>query len=460
MNVGPGHYVRVSGFVEFIGAAILIGLCVVPGRALAERDLSKVSELADSIGLTLGGQIRLRGEVDARDLNSDSGLDQAISSRVRFQVGVSPIDDVEIFIQLQDVRVFGEELNTLTDADADGFDLHQGYFVLKNFFGSGVDIQAGRQEVNFADQRLVGAVDWTQNARSFDGFLARYAVDGVGWIRPFAFVVSENDAVAAGGAIRQLNPNFDEGLAKDTWFAGFHSATTALPGVTIEPHLYYLKNGETDVDLYTLGFYAHGAQPVSSDIAAVYDVTFDYQTGESGDDDVRAFLGAIHGGLKRGGYVLTVGYDYLSGDSNLGDGEAESFNTLFGTNHKFYGLMDYFLNNRADTAFLGFQDIAVKFRAPLAKATSFGADLHWFQTAERDSTASRLGGSRDLGQEIDLWIKHKYNDYLGLSLGYGLFLPGDGLSARFRAADAASERDPRGRSSTGHWAYLMADVKF
>jgi hypothetical protein len=62
--------------------------------------------------------------------------------------------------------------NTLGDFSADNLDLHQGYVDIKRFNDSPFATHVGRQEVYLRGQRLVGAVGWTQQGRSFG---ARFA---------------------------------------------------------------------------------------------------------------------------------------------------------------------------------------------------------------------------------------------------------------------------------------------
>ena len=247
-----------------LAATCGLSLLVTAQTGLAESSAEKAKQLASELGLELGGQTRLRGEVDARDFDSDTQPDEAVSSRVRLQVGVEPIENIRAFVQVQDVRIWGEENNTLADSDADGFDLHQGYMVIDDLFGYGLQIQGGRQEVNFGEQRLVGAVDWTQNARSLDGILIKKEIEGIGWIQPFWFMIDEDDYIE--GTIRQLDRNADEARTDDEWFAGVHSAWKVASIMTMEPHYYFLKDGDEDLELHTFGFYLHGASEVDSDL--------------------------------------------------------------------------------------------------------------------------------------------------------------------------------------------------
>ena len=70
--------------------------------------------------------------------------------RVRTQMVASLESDVDLMIQLQDVRLWGEEKNTLTDYSADKFDLHQGYVHLKKLGDGDHSLKIGRQMVALA----------------------------------------------------------------------------------------------------------------------------------------------------------------------------------------------------------------------------------------------------------------------------------------------------------------------
>jgi hypothetical protein len=70
--------------------------------------------------LTFGGQVRPRLESRAQ---GEGTRETFTSMRVRAQVQALLGDAGQIFIQLQDVRYFGEEANTLEDFRADALDL-------------------------------------------------------------------------------------------------------------------------------------------------------------------------------------------------------------------------------------------------------------------------------------------------------------------------------------------------
>jgi hypothetical protein len=172
---------------------------------------------------------------------------------------------------------------------------------------------------------------------------------------------------------------------------------------------------------------------------------------------------------------LTVWYDYLSGtdDQDLAatDAKWKSFNPVFDTGHKFYGLQDLFLgigtgNETNGTAALGLQDLAVKTKLSPAAGWTFKADYHWFYTAaSADSNSNRRlfgsgGGVADnttpnrlsnnnLGTELDLSLANKYNANTTITAGFSNY------------SNTSLFRDLRNVDGGGaNWAYLQFDVKF
>jgi len=133
--------------------------------------LSHTLEAQGTNQVTFGGQVRPRFESRTP---IDGSWNSFTSMRVRAALEARLEGNVRVFVQIQDVRLFGEESNTLSDYRADNFDLHQGFVELQEVPSLGGSLRVGRQEMAFGEQRLVGAVNWTQQGRSFDGI--RYTI--------------------------------------------------------------------------------------------------------------------------------------------------------------------------------------------------------------------------------------------------------------------------------------------
>ena len=107
--------------------------------------------------ITLGGQIRTRAEY--RDPTSYANTvaatrsDDLFLTRIRLNFKFSVTDDIDVFVQPQDERVWGQEPSVLYDDK--NLDLHQGFVEVRNLFSEPLSIKVGRMELSYGDQRLV-----------------------------------------------------------------------------------------------------------------------------------------------------------------------------------------------------------------------------------------------------------------------------------------------------------------
>jgi hypothetical protein len=372
--------------------------------------------------IELGGQIRPRFEY--RNPTSAGTRDAFTSMRIRASLAAELDGGVNVFVQLQDVRLFGEEEHTLLDFSADGLDLHQGYLEVVAPIDETLRVRVGREELNLGGQRLVGAVGWSQPGRSFDG--ARVAAGaGSAGVQLFGYRLQQ-----------ATSTNHDH----DAIFAGAYGDID-LSGATLEPYgLYNNRRSDEPTSQGTVGARVHGER---SNIR--YRAEGSYQFGRRAGSNVTAFvLGARLGTTLAGGLAsVTLWYDYLSGDNDPNDGTSKVFDTLFATNHKFYGFADLFLDIPLHTGGLGLQDLALK--GSIRPWDPFTASLaiHSFRTAAQGSLTTRR-----LGEEIDVTLAHRYSTNLRVSGGLAYVFQGAGLSELGRL-----DRDMV-------WTYLMLDVTF
>jgi hypothetical protein len=352
---------------------------------------------------TAGGQIRPRYEF--RDPVSGRS-DGFVSMRVRGHVRAVVNDRVRAVIQLQDVRLWGEESGPLSDFSADNLDLHQGYVDLSlGETGNGF-VRIGRQELSLGGERLVGAVDWTQQGQSFDGFRAHKRFSQA-TIEAFGFIT--DDGPGAGSTV-------------DAWFSGLYVALSPRAAGTLDLFGFYHEvQAVASTDQITLGVRWHGTLSERFH----YRLEGAYQVGDRGGEDVSAYLvGARLGStVANGTGTVTIWFDHLSGDDDPADGQTKVFDTLFATNHKFYGLADLFLNIPAHTGGLGLQDLALKGSYRVRDCLSLAVDLHTFRLATRGSLASR-----HLADEIDVGATYSYMPGVTFTAGWSLVLDGSALN--------------------------------
>jgi len=364
---------------------------------------------AESNPLKFSGQIRQRFEMVDKDFSDTTAFNNNNYLRTRFAVTYEN-DDMSSFVQLQDSRVFGTETNTLTDGTADMLDVHQAYFKLKNLFGLGLSAKVGRFEAVYGPQRLIGAVGWHNVGRSFDGVVFNYT-------NKFANIDLFNYKLVEAGVVD------DEG---DINVRGAYA------------NLKLMENHSTQVfaiqddERLTLGAYEKGT------IAGLnYEAEFATQSGPASDDvDFGGMMYAFNGGIKVAGISVSAGIDFVSGDDSTTTDVNESFNTLYATNHKYYGYMDYFLNLPVHTSGLGLQDIHVKVSGIKFAGHVVNAAYHMFSADQ---------SSESFGNELDITVVHKLLNNVKLVGGYSIFMPG-----KLNVEDGTN----------GSFAYLMTIVNF
>lgn len=373
------------------GTAVLL-LSVVPAAfapvAISAQDL------------TLSGQLRPRFEFVDPAVDGSSESFTAMRSRVSLQAAME--HGLTVFMQLQDVRTWGSETSTV-DFSADGFDLHQGYLRLTPDGARWLTATAGRMELDLGGQRLVGAIDWRQQAQSFDGLTLDLVNERMTWT---TLALTINDGTAPGV------PN-DRGL-----YGAYGTVHEIGSGALDAFWLYDRGRGAATTNEHFFGgrFVFEGA------ISARAEATI--STGTRADADVTAYMFGIRAGtdLADGRIGLTLWYDYLSAD-DPSTPEVEVFNTLFATNHKFYGFADLFLNIPENTGGAGLQDAAVKLLLRATDRTNAGLDLHSFWAGGGAGLTSS-----HYGEEIDLTLNHRYSANLLVTGGMSYVMQRDGLS--------------------------------
>jgi hypothetical protein len=156
---------------------------------------------------------------------------------------------------------------------------------------------------------------------------------------------------------------------------------------------------------------------------------------------------------------VTAGYDFGSGDSDPTDGRHETFESLFGTNHRFYGVMDLFGQRNLHIPRAG---VALN---PL-KNLSMSLDWLGFWLAdtadslypESGSARSQNGYGRNpsfdshVGNEVDFLMNWRVASWGNLQGGYGHFFVGEYIrQSAAKGGHAAQDAD---------WLYLQAIFNF
>ncbi|MFQ5674730.1 MAG: alginate export family protein [bacterium] len=390
-----------------------------------------------NVPIKFNGQIRMRSEADGRDFNNDSDINSYTLLRTRFGAAMQPADDVNVYIQIQDSRAFGLEPNTL--ANTSNLDIHQAFFQVNRLWNKNISIKVGRQEMIYGSERILGAVGWSNVGRSFDG--VKLTVGKTNTFDLFSMIINESSQPVLGPATPTTTAGRDN--ADYNLFGVYYKHRKKSQYMLdvyglFESNLNETVPGEDDLNRLTIGSYSKGRFSDNVD----FETELALQLGKRRGQDVTAFM--LTGSV---GYTfqsarrpsVRAGIDYLSG-MDAGDSDYKAFDTLFATNHKFYGFMDYFVNVPVNTNGQGLVDLMIKAKIPFANKFNFNAHFHNFQAAK--------GDEKNLGNELDLILNYKYNAVASFVLGLAFFIPGDLLEQSFANNDI------------GIWSYSTFLVNF
>ncbi len=151
--------------------------------------------------------------------------------------------------------------------------------------------------------------------------------------------------------------------------------------------------------------------------------------------------------------AYTGGWDYLSGNDAFSTSTTNHrFDPLYGTPHKFWGLMDYFYAGTGSPAG-GLSDVfaRAKYTSDNKRFTA-GLDYHFFALAERQKDISGKAIDKYLGSEFDFVTTYALNKITALEWGLSYM-------AATRSMEYAKGVTPGSTDLTPVWSYLSLNVK-
>ena len=363
---------------------------------------------------------------------------------------------LKLGITVQDVRVWGQDVSTInrvTTQNNNGLMLHEAWADVALTDSSAsrkmLSLKLGRQELVYDDQRLLGNLDWLQQGRRHDAVVLKYTTPA--WMIHLGSAYNQNKEKASGTSYNATPPDL-------------YTATTN--GGIMYKSLEYLyaarklKKGSLSFLFLTDQFNAYDSVILNNVAGINYtDKTWARATtglfflNTFGNLDLTASayyqFGKNGKGSKTNGQVLNIGGFYNWGKLSAGAGTdytSPEFDPLYGTPHKFWGLMDYFY---AASPFgrHGLIDYYVKAKVRPEARTLLTLDLHHFTSA-----TTIPGYSKVYGKEIDFVISYAITKYIGLEGGYGHFFATDALAS-------TTVKNVQNARSDANWAYVMLNIK-
>jgi len=360
--------------------------------------------------------------------------------RTRINLGLTPIEDLKLFYQFQDSRIWNDTKTAKQNFEDWGetrqlwaqYDSTKAAVEEINLSKAG--FRFGRQELSYGAQRLVGGFNWSNIAQTFDAGKIMLSFDPI----------KLNVDLFAGGKTPNKSPrerdDFYDGSSNDR-LAGYYLTYKGIEHSTVEQYLLtrntdgknvsFGQTGDGEIEDYTIGGRVKGKIP---DSQFDYEVEAAYQFGNSGELDVSAQMAvAILGYTFEHDWKprLSFEFDYASGDGDSSDGDRNTFDNLYPTNHLHYGYIDF-------ASLQNLNDYRIQLKAKPADKLVAQLDYHiiYLDTASDNlysagrtiKRATAPDAGRHVGNELDLKTKYTFNEYANVLLGYSHFATGDFLS--------------------------------
>jgi len=441
----------------------------------------------DKLGFAING---VPGSLDFRDHGADVNNDYFLE-RLRYRVGYTDkwfsglVEGQSSFAQNDERWAYflnptpaGTVNRQGKGPESDTVDLHQAYVTIGNHKEFPVSLKVGRQELSYGEERLVGAYGWNNIGRAFDAGKIRWQNN---WFNADFF---------ASHPVIPEDQKFDFANEYD-YFSGVYATSTKIPKHLLDLYFFARNASQQAIaaqpspqfpqqskrDIYTIGF------RVKSNPGEIghwdYLVDSAYQFGQFQDRrlgatsatlDQSAYMVVLEGGYTFadawGTPRLGLEYAYGSGDRNPTDGNHETFDNLFPTNHKFYGYMDF-------VSLQNIQDVRGIFQIRPTSRLSVAIEGHGFWLANthdnfynvagvpRGGVTATPGGtgygvnpdySRFVGTELDLIAGYALTRFAQLEIGYGHFFTGGYIDQ--------SLASPAFGSTDANYIYVQTSILF
>lgn len=389
---------------------------------------------------TLDGQLRPRTELrNGFKKPILPGEEPAVftEQRTRLNAGFKA-EKYAFKFSIQDVRIWGEtgqvnksdQLLSVHEAYADYYASEKSTF------------RIGRQEVIYDGHRFFGSLDWAAQGRSLDALRYLYK-DEKG--NQFDLMAAWNQAGYGDGAAEPAkltgnayiittgagtnNRIFNLGLPKAQMMAYYKKTLKS------SDFAFMLVDEVYDVDATSgenYNNFTFGFTPNFSVSKVKFGGQFYLTSGSAGKTESEGTYTSIDlSGFMANAYVQfagvkgapLLGFDYLSGDDEKTTGKVEGWAPKYGTNHKFYGYMDYFYvgngHGGVDAKSAGLIDLYLQTSFKLSEKANLQGNLHYFASPEaRTNATSGESYKGYLGTELDIVYTRTLTKGVSLSAGY------------------------------------------
>lgn len=368
---------------------------------------------------TLEGEFRPRTELFGNGQSSTAvdGSTPWLQTSLRAAINATyKTESYTVYLGFQEVFLFGDRTQ-ISIAGNGNFRVQEAWADIK--LADTWSFKIGRQPLSYDDQRILGGLDWAQQARTHDiGILRHTAKNGF--------------TLDAGYSLNTYGDNiYDTATLFSYRELGYIHANKSFGKLNLSGLLLNttFQNGTEDTSsLLTAGVHAQLNLGKLGFAGNIFMQNGD-RVGDVAVDGATLFgLDATYKATEK--VSLLAGFESISGKTD----DSAAFFPLYGTNHKFNGLMDrFYVGNHANAGGLVDLNIGAGFKLP--KGYSLNVKFHSFK--EESLT------KEDLGSEVDLVLAKGFKGFK-LVGGYSQFFEPSSVT---------------GADSTQNWAWAMLVIQ-
>ncbi len=426
---------------------------------------------------TISGQVRTRTE-----LRNGQGTVQAqdtvpalfTSQRTRLNLGYSGYR-YKIFTAIQDVRLWGQDASTInrTTSDAlDGLMIHEAWAeislvdtgkVIKN-----LTFKVGRQELLYDDSRLLGNLDWLQQARRHDAALIKF--EHKGWTVHLGGAYNQNAERKSNTIYNGIPVGYTAGtngmsaLYKSMQFLyvakKFYFGNATFLAFKDDFSKYHFAPADVNktTPIYEQGVWSRhtiggnmfgtALRKMSFSLSGFYQGG-NYRDGTSLNEYFFSLSTSYAAGRK---FSVGPGADFTSGNNGSDPTKKyQRFDPLYGTPHKFWGYMDYFYVADGFGS-NGLIDYYLKGKYKVKDNLTFSLDAHRFMLPDAVLAQDGTAMDKALGTELDFVMLFAPTKAITIEAGYSTMLSTSTLTS-------AKVKNVSKPADVSTWAYLMLSIR-
>lgn len=313
---------------------------------------------------------------------------------------------------------------------------------------NGLFAQIGRQALSYDDERIIGPNDWAVASLSHD--VLRLGYEGHGHKAHVILGYNQNAENTYGGTY------YTDGAQpyKTMHTLWYHYDFKKIP---LGASVLFMNIGMQSGEEYGIG--SEAPHTTYQQLLGGYlsykpknltvEVSYYHQMGkDEGGIKIDAWMASLRANWKLSRKSsITAGFDHLSGDKyfavpakgQLGVTQhtvIKGFNPIYGSHHKFYGMMDFFYVSTYVSGFTpGLQNLYAGASYSPIDNLSLKMTYHYM------STATKLDGlDRSLGHDIDLEGSYQIMKNVRLSAGFSYMIGTDTMEKLKRVSSSSNLR--------------------